>query len=79
MTSKQELIKYCKANNIFYRTSWKKEQIQENIDDGVKLGDLVECICPRSGLKFWVEIENKREGLIEPDISYYSLLARETN
>jgi hypothetical protein len=72
MTSKKELIEYCDANGIFYRASWKKEQIQANIDAGIKFGDLVECVCPRSGLSFWVEVENKREGLIEPDVAYYT-------
>lgn len=72
MSTKKELIAQAEAQGIFFRSSWKKEEIEAAISSGVKFGDLVDQICPRSGLVFQVAIEDKREGLIHPRIVWYT-------
>ena len=72
MASKKELIEQAEAQNIFFRASWRKEEIEAAIASGVKFGDLVEQVCPRSGLVFQVAIEDQRVGAIHPEISWYT-------
>lgn len=50
--TKQELINLATSQDIRFKKSWNKQQIQEAIESGIKNSDPLWIECSRSGLKF---------------------------
>lgn len=72
MATKKELIEIAREKEIYFQEDWTKARIKAAIDSGVKLGDQVEVECHRTGLKFYVAVEDQKPKMAHSELSKYT-------